>query len=85
MHQLKHFIKICEKDKYSHDSNTPKEAISTPYSGNIEKQTMQNKNYRDTLFTGKHSQLVLMNLKPRRNLSMPSRWEHGSRRSELES
>lgn len=49
---------------YNRVTNTPKGEVSTPYSGNLEKQTLANNNYRDTLFTGKHSQLVLMNLKP---------------------
>lgn len=31
---------------------------------NIEKKTIQNKNYRKVLYTGIHSQLVLMSLKP---------------------
>jgi mannose-6-phosphate isomerase-like protein (cupin superfamily) len=31
---------------------------------NIEKQTLENKNYRQVLYTAKHSQLVLMSLKP---------------------
>jgi len=35
-----------------------------PYHGNIEQQTIHNTNYRDTLFTGQHSQVVIMSLKP---------------------
>lgn len=31
---------------------------------NIEKNTLENKNFRQVLYTSKHSQLVLMNLKP---------------------
>jgi mannose-6-phosphate isomerase-like protein (cupin superfamily) len=31
---------------------------------NIEKDTLGNSNFRRVLYTGKHSQLVLMNLKP---------------------
>ena len=31
---------------------------------NIEKQTLTNGNFRHVLYTGKYSQLVLMNLKP---------------------
>ena len=34
------------------------------YSGNIEKETIANENFRKVLFTGKYSQLVLMSLKP---------------------
>ena len=34
------------------------------YIGNIEEQTKENKNFREVLFTGKHSQLVVMALKP---------------------
>jgi len=36
----------------------------TGYVGPIEKQTMQNKYFRQVLFTGKHCQLVVMSLLP---------------------
>jgi len=35
----------------------------TGYFGSIEKQTLKNKYFRQVLFTGKHSQLVVMSLK----------------------
>ena len=34
------------------------------YHTNVEKETLKNTDYRRVLYTGKHSQLVLMNLKP---------------------
>jgi len=34
------------------------------FNTNIEKDTLENDNFRKVLYTGKHSQLVLMNLKP---------------------
>lgn len=34
------------------------------YKSNIEKSTLNNSNFRRVLYTGKHSQLVLMSLKP---------------------
>jgi mannose-6-phosphate isomerase-like protein (cupin superfamily) len=34
------------------------------FNTNIEKETLENNNYRKALYTGKYSQLVLMNLKP---------------------
>ena len=34
------------------------------YHINVEKETLKNTDYRRVLYTGKHSQLVLMNLKP---------------------
>jgi len=34
------------------------------FKSNIEKDTLSNKNFRRVLYTGKNSQLVLMNLKP---------------------
>lgn len=34
------------------------------YFGNIEELTIENENFRQVLFTGPHSQLVLMSLKP---------------------
>lgn len=36
----------------------------TPYVGSIEKATLNNRNFRQVLFTGKHSQLVVMYLLP---------------------
>ena len=34
------------------------------FNTNIEKDTLENNNFRKVLYTGKHSQLVLMSLKP---------------------
>lgn len=35
------------------------------FNSNIEKATLENTNFRKMLYTGKHSQLVLMSLKPK--------------------
>lgn len=40
------------------------------YKGNIEKLTLDNGNFRQVLYTGKHSQLVLMALKPNGEIGM---------------
>lgn len=40
------------------------------YNSNIEKATLENKNFRKVLYTAKHSQLVLMNLKPKEEIGM---------------
>jgi len=37
---------------------------------NIEQATLANNNFRQVLYTGKHSQLVLMNLKPNEEIGM---------------
>ncbi|MEK7520911.1 MAG: cupin domain-containing protein [Patescibacteria group bacterium] len=37
---------------------------------NIEKDTLENGSYRKVLYTSKHSQLVLMSLKPREEIGM---------------
>ncbi|MEK6904958.1 MAG: cupin domain-containing protein [Nanoarchaeota archaeon] len=37
---------------------------------NIEKETLTNKNFRKVLYTSKHSQLVLMSLKPNEEIGM---------------
>ncbi|PIR69124.1 cupin domain-containing protein [Candidatus Nomurabacteria bacterium CG_4_10_14_0_2_um_filter_30_12] len=37
---------------------------------NIEKETLENINFRRVLYTGKHSQLVLMSLKPNEDIGM---------------
>jgi len=40
------------------------------FSANIEKDTLDNKDFRKVLYTGKHSQLVLMSLKPKEEIGM---------------
>ncbi len=40
------------------------------YIQNIEKATKENTNFRKVLYTGKYSQLVLMNLKPMEEIGM---------------
>jgi len=37
---------------------------------NIEQLTLKNTNFRKVLYTGKHSQLVLMNIKPKEEIGM---------------
>jgi mannose-6-phosphate isomerase-like protein (cupin superfamily) len=37
---------------------------------NIEKDALENNNFRKVLYTGKHSQLVLMSLKPKEEIGM---------------
>lgn len=40
------------------------------YNTNIEKDTIENTNFRKVLYTGKHCQLVLMSLKPGEEIGM---------------
>lgn len=40
------------------------------YKINIEKETLANNNFRKVLYTGKHSQLVLMSLLPKEEIGM---------------
>lgn len=40
------------------------------YCDNIEKLTLENENFRQVLYTGPHSQLVLMSLKPKEEIGM---------------
>jgi mannose-6-phosphate isomerase-like protein (cupin superfamily) len=40
------------------------------YKGNIEELTTKNSNFREVLYTSKHSQLVLMSLKPNEEIGM---------------
>ena len=40
------------------------------FCANIEKETLENMNFRKVLYTGKHSQLVLMCLKPKEEIGM---------------
>ena len=40
------------------------------FNENIEKATLENENYRKVLYTSKHSQLVLMSLKPNEEIGM---------------
>ena len=40
------------------------------FNANIEKEALENTNFRKVLYTGKHSQLVLINLKPNEEIGM---------------
>lgn len=40
------------------------------FKDNLEKDTLENENFRKVLYTGKHSQLVLMSLKPGEEIGM---------------
>jgi len=40
------------------------------YNSNIEESTLKNEEFRKVLYTGKHSQLVLMCLKPNQDIGM---------------
>ncbi|MBN1325959.1 cupin domain-containing protein [Candidatus Falkowbacteria bacterium] len=40
------------------------------FNANIEKETLENSNFRKVLYTGKNSQLVLMSLKPNEEIGM---------------
>ncbi len=42
----------------------------TGYVENIEKKTLENTNFRQVIFTGHHSQLVVMSLKPNEDIGM---------------
>jgi mannose-6-phosphate isomerase-like protein (cupin superfamily) len=40
------------------------------FNANIEKETLENTNFRRVLYTGRNSQLVLMSLKPKEEIGM---------------
>ena len=40
------------------------------FHSNIEKATLENENFRKVLYTGKHSQLVLMSLEPKEDIGL---------------
>lgn len=40
------------------------------YNTNLEKETLDNENFRKVLYTARHSQLVLMSLKPNEDIGM---------------
>src|SRR3989339_240576 len=40
------------------------------FNANIEKDTIENENFRKVLYTSKHSQLVLMSLRPNEDIGM---------------
>ncbi len=44
--------------------------MSKGFHSNIEKDTIENENFRKVLYTGKHSQLVLMSLAPNEEIGM---------------
>src|SRR5512138_1827766 len=46
------------------------------FSSNIEKSTLENDKFRKVLYTGKHSQLVLMSLNPKAEIGMETHAEN---------
>lgn len=46
------------------------------FNSNIEKDTLENDNFRKVLYTSKHSQLVLMSLKPKEEIGMETHTEN---------
>ena len=46
------------------------------FKSNIEKDTIKNKNFRKVLYTAKHSQLVLMSLKPKEEIGAETHKEN---------
>ena len=44
--------------------------IMKGFNSNIEKDTLENNNFRKALYTSRHSQLVLMSLKPKEEIGM---------------
>ena len=61
-------LKPVPKDwKWEPFTDVSKNMIRT-YHGNIEKQTINNTFYRNTLFTGQHSQVIVMALKPHESI-----------------
>lgn len=40
------------------------------FNGNIEKETLENTDFRKVLYTAKHSQLVLMSLRPKEEIGL---------------
>jgi len=46
------------------------------FRGDIEKETLQNSNFRKVLYTGRNSQLVLMNLRPGEEIGLETHPEN---------
>jgi len=46
------------------------------FNTNIEKKTLENNNFRKVLYTAKHTQLVLMSLKPGEDIGMETHLEN---------
>jgi len=46
------------------------------FRGDIEKETLQNSNFRKVLYTGRNSQLVLMNLRPGKEIGLETHPEN---------
>ncbi len=59
-------IESLDSRNYKLTKNIMKKGFNT----NIEKETLENTNFRKVLYTGKHSQLVLMSLKPNEEIGM---------------
>ena len=63
--QRKSYVQTADPKKIGKKlESSEKTAAEKTYHGNIEKDTLNNSNYRKVLFTGKHVQLVLMSIPP---------------------
>ncbi len=56
--------KKLEVPSKQEETKTNRLKAKNGYFGSIEKETLKNKYFRRVLYTGKHAQLVVMNLKP---------------------
>lgn len=59
---MSRLIKVLQEKEEQEDKGSEKESPATGFVGDIEEQTLNNKNFRQVLFTGKHSQLVVMSV-----------------------
>jgi mannose-6-phosphate isomerase-like protein (cupin superfamily) len=57
---MSRLIKVLQEKEIEPDEKETKSP--TGFVGDIEEQTLKNKNFRQVLFTGKHAQLVLMSV-----------------------
>lgn len=70
-------LDVHEVEEYIYDmargfekDSKEKDSIKKGFHTNIEKDTLQNKNFRKVLYTGENIQLVLMTLKPGEDIGM---------------
>lgn len=51
-------------------------SVMKGFNANIEKDTLENENFRKVLYTGKHCQLVLMSLAPKEEIGLETHTEN---------
>ena len=69
-------VKLSELEREAGELRKKRDKLKKGFATNIEKDTLDNRKFRKVLYTGKHSQLVLMSLLPKEEIGMETHMEN---------